>query len=61
MKKALGIGTLSFVLIYATCILFGSGGQDLARSILQYLFWSLPASVLIGLLVHTGICRKTSL
>lgn len=44
MKKALTSGIMSFVLIYAACILFGPASQDLAKTIFQYLSWSLPAS-----------------
>lgn len=31
MKKALTSGIMSFILIYATCILFGPANQDLAK------------------------------
>ena len=34
MKKALTSGIMSFVLIYAACILFGPASQDLAKTIL---------------------------
>lgn len=60
MKKALTSGFMSFVFIYATCILFGPVNQDLAKTIFQYLSWSLPASVIIGILTYRGICKDTT-
>ena len=56
MKKALTSGIVSFVLIYATCILFGPANQDLAKNIFQYLSWSLPARSIIGILTYREIC-----
>lgn len=58
MKKALTSGIMSFVIIYATCILFGPAHQDLAKIIFQYLSWSLPASSIIGILTYMGICKN---
>ena len=60
MKKALTSGIVSFVLIYATCILFGPAHQDLAKNIFQYLSWSLPASIIIGILTYAGICTDAT-
>ena len=60
MKKALTSGIVSFVLIYATCILFGPANQDLAKTIFQYLSWSLPASSIIGILTYMGICKSST-
>ena len=60
MKKALTSGIMSFVLIYATCILFGPANQDLAENIFQYLSWSLPASSIIGILTYMGICKSST-
>ena len=56
MKKALTSGIMSFVLIYAACILFGPANQDLAKNIFQYLSWSLPASIIIAILTYREIC-----
>ena len=56
MKKALISGIMSFVIIYATCILFGPANQDLATAVFQYLSWSLPASIIIGILTYREIC-----
>lgn len=56
MKKALTSGIMSFVLIYAACILFGPANQDLSKTIFQYLSWSLPASSIIGILTYREIC-----
>lgn len=61
MKKALTSGIMSFVIIYATCILFGPANQDLAKTIIQYLSWSLPASIIIGLLTYREICKDSTL
>ena len=61
MKKALTSGIMSFVIIYATCILFGPANQDLAKTIIQYLSWSLPASSIIGLLTYREICKDSTL
>ena len=60
MKKALTSGIMSFILIYATCILFGPVSQDLAKNIFQYLSWSLPASSIIGILTYMGICKSST-
>ena len=60
MKKALTSGIMSFVLIYATCILFGPVHQDLATAVFQYLSWSLPASIIIGILNYMGICKDST-
>lgn len=60
MKKALTSGIMSFVFIYATCILFGPAGQNLATTSFQYLSWSLPASVIIGILTYREICKDTT-
>ncbi|MDO5079632.1 MAG: hypothetical protein Q4D67_08380 [Streptococcus minor] len=60
MKKALTSGIMSFVFIYATCILFGPVSQDLAKTIFQYLSWSLPASVIIGILTYREICKEAT-
>lgn len=60
MKKALISGIMSFVIIYATCILFGPAHQDLAKNIFQYLSWSLPASIIIGILTYAGICTDAT-
>ncbi|RRD32608.1 hypothetical protein EII38_02395 [Streptococcus minor] len=60
MKKALTSGFMSFIFIYATCILFGPVSQDLAKTIFQYFSWSLPASVIIGILTYRGICKDTT-
>ena len=56
MKKALTSGIMSFVLIYAACILFGPANQDLSKTIFQYLSWSLPASIIIAILTYREIC-----
>ena len=61
MKEALTSAIMSFVLIYATCILFGPANQDLAKTIIQYLSWSLPASSIIGTLTYMGICKDSTL
>jgi hypothetical protein len=61
MKKALTSGIMSFVLIYAACILFGPANQDLSKTIFQYLSWSLPASSIIGTLTYMGICKDSTL
>ena len=61
MKKALTSAIMSFVLIYATCILFGPVHQDLATAVFQYLSWSLPASSIIGTLTYMGICKDSTL
>ena len=61
MKKALTSGIMSFVLIYAACILFGPANQDLSKNIFQYLSWSLPASSIIGTLTYMGICKDSTL
>ena len=61
MKKALISGIMSFVIIYATCILFGPANQDLSKTIFQYLSWSLPASSIIGTLTYMGICKDSTL
>ena len=61
MKKALTSGIMSFVLIYAACILFGPAHQDLSKTIFQYLSWSLPASCIIGTLTYMGICKDSTL
>ena len=61
MKKALTSAIMSFVLIYATCILFGPANQDLAITIIQYLSWSLPASIIIGILTYREICKDSTL
>ena len=61
MKEALTSAIMSFVLIYATCILFGPANQDLAKTIIQYLSWSLPASSIIGLLTYREICKDSTL
>ena len=61
MKKALTSGIMSFVLIYAACILFGPANQDLSKTIFQYLSWSLPASIIIGTLTYMGICKDSTL
>lgn len=61
MKKALTSGIMSFVIIYATCILFGPANQDLSKTIFQYLSWSLPASIIIGILTYIGICKDSTL
>ena len=61
MKKALTSGIMSFVLIYAACILFGPANQDLSKTIFQYLSWSLPASSIIGTLTYIGICKDSTL
>lgn len=61
MKKALISGIMSFVIIYATCILFGPANQDLSKTIFQYLSWSLPASIIIGILTYIGICKDSTL
>ena len=60
MKKALTSGIMSFILIYATFILFGPAHQDLAKIIFQYLSWSLPASSIIGILTCAGICTDAT-
>ena len=61
MKEALTSAIMSFVLIYATCILFGPANQDLAKTIIQYLSWSLPASIIIGILTYREICKDSTL
>ena len=61
MKKVLTSGIMSFVLIYVTCILFGPASQDLAKTIIQYLSWSLPASIITGILNYMGICKDSTL
>lgn len=61
MKKALTSGIMSFILIYATCILFGPTNQDLSKTICQYLSWSLPASIIIGILTYREICKDSTL
>ena len=61
MKKVLTSGIMSFVLIYAACILFGPANQDLSKTIFQYLSWSLPASSIIGTLTYMGICKDSTL
>ena len=61
MKKALTSGIMSFVLIYAACILFGPANQDLSKTIFQYLSWSLPASIIIGILTYREICKDSTL
>ena len=61
MKKALTSGIMSFVLIYAACILFGPANQDLSKTIFQSLSWSLPASSIIGTLTYMGICKDSTL
>ena len=60
MKKALTSGIMSFVLIYAACILFVPANQDLAKNIFHYLSWSLPASSIIGILTYMGICKSST-
>ncbi|MGT2741816.1 hypothetical protein [Streptococcus plurextorum] len=52
MKKALKMSLSSFMLIYASCILFGAVSDDLVRQVFQYLSWSVPASLIIGLLSY---------
>ncbi|HEM4051890.1 TPA: hypothetical protein U1W10_001925 [Streptococcus suis] len=44
--------TRAFVLVYASCILFGQGLRPLT-----YLAWSLPASIIIGI-VGVVMCQK---
>ncbi|MCP8328361.1 hypothetical protein [Streptococcus suis] len=44
--------TRSFVLVYASCILFGQGLQTMTD-----LAWSLPASMMIGI-VGAVMCQK---
>ena len=60
MKKALISGIMSFVIIYATCILFGPANQDLAKNIFQYLSWALPASIIIAILTYREICKDST-
>ncbi|BCP59193.1 hypothetical protein [Streptococcus parasuis] len=56
MKAAVQTGisyfTRAFVLVYASCILFGQGLRPLT-----YLAWSLPASIIIGI-VGAVMCQK---
>lgn len=52
MKRAPIYGLISFVLIYATCLLFGPASQNLVTTVFQYLFWSLPSSLIIGLVLY---------
>lgn len=44
--------TTAFVLVYASCILFGQGLRPLTD-----LVWSLPASMMIGI-VGAVMCQK---
>ncbi|MGT2667128.1 hypothetical protein ACVRYP_07450 [Streptococcus rifensis] len=50
MKKYITPTITAFVLIYAACILFGRPLASLPATALQYLAWSLPASLIIGLI-----------
>lgn len=54
-KRSLVYGVVSFVIIYALCIAFGnsSGSQTTIWLLtLQYLAWSLPASIIIGVVTY---------
>lgn len=44
--------TTAFMLVYASCILFGQGLRPLT-----YLAWSLPANMMIGI-VGAVMCQK---
>ena len=59
-EKSPHIWNHELVLIYATCILFGPANQDLAKIIFQYLSWSLPASIIIGILTYREICKDSA-
>ncbi|MDQ0223252.1 hypothetical protein [Streptococcus moroccensis] len=50
MKKHMTPIIIAFVLLYAACILFGHPLANLPATALQYLAWSLPASLIIGLI-----------
>ena len=54
-KRSVVYGVVSFVIIYALCIVFGdsSGSQtNIWVFTLQYLAWALPASIIIGIVTY---------
>lgn len=52
MKAVVQTGLSYFTVVYASCILFGQGLRPLT-----YLAWSLPASIIIGI-VGAVMCQK---
>ncbi|HEM6272646.1 hypothetical protein HO995_07650 [Streptococcus suis] len=52
VQSGISYFTIAFVFLYASCILFGQGLQ-----VMTYLAWSLPASLIIGV-VGAVVCQK---
>ncbi len=61
LKKNIRYTIVSFVLIYITCLTFGNlngSQQDIFALITRYLFWSLPASLIIGFITYLFIDKE---
>lgn len=55
VKRSLAIGVVSFVILYVLCIIFGCRDGDqisIFALVLRYLYLSLPASIIIGIVYY---------